>query len=710
MGVAQVLALTVMLCGSLFCTGAAASKIPLEVQIYPTVVRAQGEGSTVGFRIEGADLLVEAVLLAHGTPPQSVRAAPDALGESDTALTVYLDVTGQGKYALLFAVNPEGSVVDGNYQEEVNHDGHPFGNTGADYRWSVQTQVQAQSWSAQMRIPLRELGLVPGLTPKVYVEYKAVNDTVRVLASGDPQTQGGCKLCVAQPLPELVGLSVPRQTWRLEPGVYAQAQASKDDATSSTLQDQKASLNVAWQADKALEVRATFNPNFVERAPDQPVLGYAEQFTPEREETRQFFARATDLLQSPGLKLINTRAIGIPSAAGAAQLETGQWRGLALMSEEEAGGLLLLPGTFSNRFVTLGQTRSSIFKGIQALAQGELAWTAVDRQYKGIGATQMFAAHASQRWDGGNSLFGQLAKSQTNTCDQAATLVACAPRSGQAGYLRFNHASAQSGWSAEHFSLDDDFRADVGWVNQVGIRKWRFDAFRQWDHPVDGVESLRVAPFVSNRDEQTGKPRSTFAGTDLTIVAANGTEWWVTLMPVANGRLDELAQAVNQRQLWVGVSAYPGGLVSAVQVNLGLGELADFYHALPGTGFNASANATLSLGKSIRVQAFAQIFSSRADAGFAYSGPSYQASAVQISANWQYQTFSRWRYVVTQSAEQVLDFSSLQAQFSRQWAHSLLWEEAPRQGWGRAFSLTSAQNVETGLNVLSAVAQIKYSL
>jgi hypothetical protein len=276
--------------------------------------------------------------------------------------------------------------------------------------------------------------------------------------------------------------------------------------------------------------------------------------------------------------------------------------------------------------------------------------------------------------------------------------------------LRFNHASAQSGWSAEHFSLDDDFRADVGWVNQVGIRKWRFDAFRQWDHPVDGVESLRVAPFVSNRDEQTGKPLSTFAGTDLTMVAANGTEWWVTLMPVANGRLDELAQAVNQRQLWVGVSAYPGGLVSAVQLNLGLGELADFYHALPGTGFNASANATLSLGKSVRVQAFAQIFSSRADAGFAYSGPSYEASAVQISANWQYQTFSRWRYVLTQSSEQVLDFTSLQAQFSRQWAHSLLWEEAPRQGWGRAFSLTSAQNVETGLNILSAVAQIKYSL
>lgn len=709
MGVVPVLALAAFLCSSLFCTGAAATKIPLEVQIYPTVVRPQGELSAVDFRIEGADLWVEAVLLTQGISPQSVRTAPDALGESDTALTVYLDVTGQGKYALLFAVNPDGSVVDGNYQEEVNHDGHPFGNTGADYRWSVQTQWQEKSWLAQLRIPLRELGLVPGLTPKVYVEYKAVSDTVRVLASGDPLTQGGCKLCVAQPLPELAELIVPRQAWRLEPGVYAQAKSSSDGANNTTLIEHKASLNLAWQADNALEVRATINPNFVERAPDQPVLGYAEQFTPEREETRQFFARATDLLQSPGLKLVNTRAIGMPSAAGAAQLETEQWRALALFSQEEAGGLLLLPGTFANRFVTLGQTRSSVFKGVQALAQGELAWTAVDRQYKGIGATQMFAAHASQRWDGGNSLFAQLAQSQTNTCDQAATLVACAPRNGQAGYLRFNHASAQSGWSAEHFSLDDDFRADVGWVNQVGIRKLRFDAFRQWERPVQGVESLRVAPFVSNRDEQTGKPLSTFVGTDLTIVAANGTEWWVTLMPVANGRLDEFAQAVNQRQLWVGLSAYPGGVVSALQLNLGLGELADFYHALPGTGFNGSASATLSLGKSIRVQAFAQIFNSHADTGFDYSGPSYQASALQISANWQYQTFSRWRYVITQSSEQVLDFTSMQAQASRQWAHSLLWEEAPRQGWGRAFSLTSAQNVESRMNVLSAVAQIKYS-
>lgn len=710
MGVAHGLALTAVLCCSFFCTGAAASKIPLEVQIYPTVVRSQGELSAVDFRVEGTDLVVEAVILTQGTPPHSVRAAPDALGETDTALTIYLDVTGQGKYALLFAVNPEGSVVDGNYQEEVNHDGHPFGNTGADYRWSVQTQLQEQSWSAHLRIPLRELGLVPGLTPKVYVEYKAVNDTVRVLASGNPLTQGGCKLCVAQAIPELAALFVPRQAWRLEPGVYAQAQASSDGGNTHTLVDQKASLNVAWQVDNALEVRATFNPNFVERAPDQPVLGYAEQFTPEREETRQFFARATDLLQSPGLKLVNTRAIGMPSAAGAAQLQTEQWRGLALLTQEEAGGLLLLPGTFANRFVTLGQTRSSVFKGVQALAQGELAWTAVDRQYNGIGSTQLFAAHASQRWDGGNSFFGQLAKSQTNACDLGAALVACAPRSGQAGYLRFNHASAQSGWSAEHFSLDDDFRADVGWVSQVGIRKWRFDAFRQWEHPVDGVESLRVAPFVSNRDQQSGQPLSTFVGTDLTIVAGNGAEWYVTLMPVAKGRLEEFAQAVNQRQLWVGVSAYPGGLLSALQLNLGLGELADFYHALPGTGFNGSASATLSLGKSIRVQAFAQIFSSRADAGFAYSGPSYQAGAAQISVNWQYQTFSRWRYVLTQSSEQVLDFTSLQAQFSRQWAHSLLWEEAPRQGWGKTFSLTSAQNVETGQNVLSAVAQIKYSL
>ena len=697
------------LLAALWCAPLWATEIPLAVQIYPTVQRPDGPWSTLNFWVDGDDLVVDALLLAQGGALQSVRTAPDGLGESDTALTVYIDVSGQGKYALLFAVNPEGSVVDGNYQEAANHDGHPFGNTGADYRWRVQTQAQAQSWSAQMRIPLRELGLVPGLLPKVYVEYKAVSDTVRVLASGDSLAQGGCKLCAAQALPELSGLRVARQAWRLEPGVYAQWQAGGGAAPGATSTDHKASLNVAWQASDALEVRATINPNFVERAPDLPVLGYAEQFTPEREETRQFFAAATDLLQSPGLKLVNTRAIGMPSAAAAAQLQTTQWRALALVAQEEPGGLLLLPGRFGNSFVTLGQTQTTLVKGVQALAQGEVAWTAVDRQYTGIGATQLLAAHANVRWEGGNSVFGQWAQSQTNACASAPDLVSCDPRGGQAAYLRLNHASAESGWSVEHFSLDDDFRADVGWVSQVGVRKWRLDAFRQWEHPAAGLESLRVAPFFSARKDQSGQPLSTFAGTDVVLVGANGLEYYLTLMPVASGRLQASALSVPQRQIWLGLSAYPGGVVSAWQLNLGLGELPDFYHALPGQGFNASGNANLSLGKAIRLQVNAQVYSTHADSAVAYTGPSYQAAAAQVSANWQYQTFARWRYVLTHSTEQVLDWVSLQSPTSHQWAQSLLWEEAPRQGWGRTVSLTQSHNGQDAENVLSVVAQLKYA-
>ena len=102
-------------------------------------------------------------------------------------------------------------------------------------------------------------------------------------------------------------------------------------------------------------------------------------------------------------------------------------------------------------------------------------------------------------------------------------------------------------------------------------------------------------------------------------------------------------------------------------------------------------------------------YSTHADSAVVYSGPSYEAAAAQISANWQYQTFARWRYVLTHSTEQVRDWVSMQSPISRQWAQSLLWEEAPRQGWGRTLSLTQSHNGQDAQPVLSAVAQLKYA-
>lgn len=689
------------------CGPALATELTLPWLVFPNNEYRDDRAHRVSFDVEGPSLVIRAHLSDPNSGPLiATRTSPDGMEQTSTSLTVYIDVTGTGQRALLFAVNPLGSIVDGHFQE--NQEWKPFGFLGGDFQWTVHTDKHATGWSAEIRIPVSELRLIAGVTPKVFVRYTQIGRENQSFMSGNPRDHGGCRLCAATPVPELAGVTGVHNAWQLEPGLYVDHLREQDGPQKSQSQHTKLSLNAHWHASSALELRATINPNFVERSPDNPVVGYSSQFAPELDEKRQFFARTADALQTPGMKLYNTRSIGQPQAALAADWQSEGWRGVGLVSQENAGGKLLVPGTYSNQFLTLPQAQTTLLKAAHTLESFDWGLGLLNRNYQALGSSQLWHLQARKRWEGGHTLFGVWSASQTDVCAVNDSLASCAKEQGHGGSLKYQMGLSKGQWDVQYSEYSPGFRADMGWIGQTGIRKWELHGEYVWEKPLSGYSNFTFYPVgVWTRNWQ-GQSIEQRAGLEWVFVRESGVELGLVLNPWSHKRLQATANLESSRTVSMWAGGVGQGWLNQMEGYWEWGEVPDYAHALPGRGWIAASRINIKLSESLSLSPQAQWMQVKARPSDPSVRHTYSGVASLVALNWQYSTFARWRYIYTHNAQRLWDFDTERAEPSKDDSHALLWEDTPRAGWGKTFSLAYSRSPLTQQNRLEAVAKLKY--
>ena len=663
---------------------AAATVISLDWQLSPVANRLPAAAAEVSFAVKDQALIVQIdVQDSQVDSLRSVRRAPDGIREMDTYLVLYVDGAGVGKFARVFVISPLGGIADGTYQEGGNPD------YGADFRWTATAKVNASGWNAQLAIPLGQLGLTPQGNPKVYLQYHRSGSQMEVFANADPKAKGDCLLCVASALPELQGESSQGAAWQLQTSAYAISGSTQSGGSKQHYQQIKASVTGVWQASELLTLRGTLNPNFAEREPDFPVLRFGTQFSAALQESRQFFAQGADLLETPGLMLINTRSIASPSAAGAAEYRSENLRATAVLANDQAGGLVLLPGSYGNRVVQAPASRSLVLRGVAALAQGDMGVAVMERNFTGAGSSQLMGVDATHRFGDGYSVTGLLANSRSTACGATGALLPCNALSGNALYARLGQNRSKDGFAIRFTDIGPDFRADLGAVSQAGVRKLNASWWRDLERPLEAIPKLHIRPSVKLANDYDGRAIERTAQVYLEGSWRDALNAWVTVTPASQLRLQREGDLVDARQIDLSASISPNTTWTKLGGQLILGELPDYSNARAGKGLSGGMEALFALPQGVSLQAVFFGYRTRGLSAVDYSGPSYQDLAAIVIANWQYAAFSRVRYVFNRSRSQGIDLTSQTAYQSQSAAHSWLWEHAPRVGWAWSLGLTT---------------------
>jgi hypothetical protein len=690
----------------LFPTSSMATALPLSWKTYPTSEKLAAPDVAVHFSISGDVLVVDVrAAEADSLSLRAVRRVPDDFLENDTRLLVYIDSAGTGQFARVFGITPLGGVLDGTYQEGQSVD------AGADFRWTATASITRYGWTAQMRIPLDQLGLHAGSKPHAYVEYYRIGDHIETVSTADPKANGGCLLCSATPIAELEAIGLPPATIRLQPSIYALVGHSTAKGSSTAYQQEKASLDAEWQPTTALDVRGTLNPNFAEREPDIPVLRHGTQFSPTLTERRQFFARDTSLLQTPGLALVNTRAIAAPTLALAGDYENGGTRGASLISDDSAGGELVIPGSYGNGIALAPASRNGIFRTVQSARAGVLGITATDREFDGIGASRLLAVDGAARWGGGYTGTGLLAVSSAGVCGTSAgALTSCPQFGGHAAYASLRNQTPLEGWRLGYTDVSPGFRADMGSVYQVGYRSFDAKYTRDFDNASGALKRFELAPHVRASEDYAGRAIERTAELYSAAVSGSGGAS-LTVRPYSQIRLSAASVPVNARQAEVWLMLSPGTAISKLAVDVAAGELPDFSNGMPGRGASVSAEISGAVAGNLGFQTAVLGYWTRASGAVPrFTGPSYKETQFIGILNWQYATFSRVRYVATfgRADGVILLDRAVPYQASTQ-AHSLLWEHAPREGWGWTLGITTVHNPSGQMSNWELLTKLRYA-
>jgi hypothetical protein len=393
-------------------------------------------------------------------------------GDQDS-FEVLLDTFADRRNGFVFITNPAGAKSD----TQIANEGREV-NQSWDAVWHVAARQHADGWSAEMRIPFKTLRFEAGEGRSWGVNFARRIRRKNEVAYWSP-VERAYSIYRASQNGTLTGLPNVDQgrNFRIKPFVVAST--TRATGGSAFAMDRDIGLDVKYGVTPALTLDLTVNPDFaqVEADEQQVNLTRFNLFYPEK---REFFlensgifyfgdiprnTRASSRFRPPeeDLLLFFSRRIGltsqgeqIPIRAGARL--TGRMGGFGVgvlnMQTDAAAGV---PGT--NYAVV--RARRDVFRNsdIGAIVMNRQSSAPADYN-RVVGFDANFRLHRYMSW---NSF---LAKSET----PGAT-------GGQLAW------KTSLGWEDNFYrgqyailNVDDDFRADLGFVRRTGVRKHFVDA------------------------------------------------------------------------------------------------------------------------------------------------------------------------------------------------------------------------------------------
>jgi hypothetical protein len=354
---------------------------------------------------------------------------------------------------------------------------------------------------------------------------------------------------------------------------------------------QRAGVDVKFTPNSNTALDLTIKPDFSQVESDVAQISANERFALFVPEKRSFFLESVDLFQTP-IQAVYTRTITAPSFGARITGKQGATRYTALVAEDNGGGSVVLPGSRGSSLASQ-DFASTVFiaRAKRDVGRSFIGMLVTDREGRDSASyNRVLGPDFQWRPNATEAITGQLLISDTlmpNRPDLAQS--SGESMTSHAGQLQWAHSSTRMDSSAAFKDVGDGFRAEAGFVPQVGYREaaagagWTF-------RPTGFISKLRTFANANRQMDRAGQ----LIMRDVQTGVAMNTSW--------NGfmqfrYIDDEFQIANRslgrRQLGYTAQFSPSRLVSTVAVNGTTGQEIDFANGRPGTGTTLGASAML---------------------------------------------------------------------------------------------------------------------
>ena len=511
-------------------------------------------------------------------------------GNTDDYAGVILDTRNDGKTAILFLSNPRGIEYDA-----VSDDISGNEDSSPDLYWDAAARITRTGWTLEIRIPFSSLRYDRNVRQWGVMLYRNMPRDRRYQMFANRIPRGvNCFICNRNPL---VGLENLPSGGHIVSAPYVKARQlgeTRDGLGSPFVNhpaDPDGGFDVKWTptADTALD--ATFNPDFSQIESDVAVISTNERFAINYPEKRPFFLEGVELFNTP-IQAVYTRTITSPRLGLRSTGKFDQNAYTLLIAQDRGGGSVILPSATGSDFADQEFSSTAVIGRIRHdFGKSSLGFLGTTREVRGGAYNRVFGPDF--QWKGEHdNLTGQFLLSSSRTPDRPELADEWNGRklASHAGYMWYSHSTRAFDLYSEYKDYGNEFRADNGFVPQVGFRSnYTETGYTFW--PAKRFFN-RIRPFAMAQydSEQDGSMlyRLLSAG-----FGADGKFQSFTRLRYAYENIRNNDTIFQRHQLLYNIQFSVNRVISQILLSGWVGQDVDFANNRLGRGANVGLTATI---------------------------------------------------------------------------------------------------------------------
>lgn len=463
-----------------------AVQIELDIETHPAENQPAMVKTTVFVVEDGRNLFV--AFDARDPNPLAIRAYlrdRDSAWEDDY-VGIVLDTYNDERRAFQFYANPLGVQMDKTHNDVAGGNGSGF-DASWDAIWDSAGKINDDGYVVEMRIPLSQLRF-----PDVDGEKTWGYDLLRMYPrdrtyrlSNHPRDRNrSCYLCQVGKLQGLEG-SEPSRDIEIVPTITASQVSTTDEPGVVPMEagdpEVEAGVTLRWGITPDLTANLAINPDFSQIEADVLQLDVNNRFALYFPERRPFFLEGADYYHTP-IDAVFTRTVADPDLGAKLTGKRGDHT-FGLFAALDAETNLLFPGLFESDSETLEQENTAIvgrysYGFADTSSVGALLTARDGDDYRNV------LAGIDGRWKINDQHRIEFQHLQTETeYPEAVAIEFEQPLdtfSGEGSLLSYSYGSRNWFGGADYENFSSGFRADSGFVSQVGGEGYRARFGRLW--------------------------------------------------------------------------------------------------------------------------------------------------------------------------------------------------------------------------------------
>lgn len=527
---------------------------------------------------------------ADDPDPAKIRAPfvdRDGVIGTDDNIAIFLDTRNDKRSAIELRVNPRGIQADGIFNDaNFNEDFSP------DFYYDTAARITSTGWTAELRIPFTSLRYSGGdpQTWNILVWRNWPRDFRYAFHSAPMPRGSNCLICFAHPITGLTGLPDASHIVAA-PYVTAQQMSGPEggvlgDNLENGDLEMDAGVDVKWNPSQNHAVDFTFNPDFSQIEADVPQILVNQRFAVFFPEKRPFFLEGFDLFDTP-MQVAYTRTIASPRAGVRATGKLGSTAYTVLTTQDRGGAFQIIPGPTRSDFALLDRkSYATIARVRHDLGNSFVGAVLTDREIDGGGHNRVLGPDFQWRLPT-HTFTAQLLYSDTENPLRPEVSPHWNGESFSSHALEasWEHQTRTHDGGIEYSDIGDGFRADLGFLPQVGYRELLGYYGRSY-YPESGkVRFVRPSILLDRQQDRGGDTIYDLVSAGVNGFGAKNTQFSALLRAE---RIQVGEELLSQNYVSLFYQFDPYRRIPRITLQARLGDQIDFDNGREGEGLSLS--------------------------------------------------------------------------------------------------------------------------